>query len=80
MHELDEGLFEIARPALEHDVGVADLPLHRQVLDDRHDPLANDAAEQVVQVLDGSRPRAARLVLDRVACGGHVLPRINQSQ
>src|SRR5215470_14402854 len=67
VYELRERVVEITRPALEHDVRVADLLGERRVIEDRHDAFPNDAAKQIVQIFDRRRAPARFALLDRVS-------------
>ena len=80
VYELRHRIFEVARPAPEHAVGVAHLFRQRRVVEDGHHPPAHHAAEKIVQVFDGGRAPPPLSLLDGVARGRDVLHVIEQAE
>ena len=78
--QLQQRFLDVARPRLEQHVAAPDLLLERQVLEHRHDPLAQLPGEDVVEVLGGAGAAARVAVVQRPLGRGDVLPRIDQRE
>ena len=78
--QLEQRLLDVPRPGLDQHVAAPHFFFDRQVFEQRHDPLAQLAAEDVVEILRGARAAARIAVLQRPLGRGDVLPRIDQGQ
>src|SRR4029450_13871076 len=72
--------FEIANARSEQHVGFSHTLIDGKILEDRHDPLAKIALEQVVEILRGAGADAIVSPLERPSRRGDVFPRMDETQ
>ena len=80
VNQLRQRVIEVARPRPEHEIGVADPGRQRRLVDERHDPFAHVAPQQVVEVLEGAGAVLGVAALDRVSSRGHVTDVVQQTR
>ena len=72
--ELQERFLDVARTRLDQDVAAPYLLVERHFFEHGQDLFAQGAAQNVVEIFQGARPRSLIAVLQRPARGADVLP------
>ena len=80
VYELRQRVLDVSRPAPEHAVRILHLLGQRRVVENGHDAPADDAAEKVVQILDGGCAPPPFALFDRETRRRDVLDVIEQPE
>ena len=80
VYQLRKGVFQIARAASEDVIRITHFLGERRVVEDRHHTPAHDAAQQVVEILDGGCAPSPFALLDGEPRGRDVVNVIEQSE
>ncbi len=78
--QLQQGFLGVALARPDQDVAAADPLVERHVLEDRHDHLADGAAQEVVEIFGGARPVARVSLRQGPLRGGDVVRRVDQRE